>query len=338
MARPASPGKAWVWDAAFNNGKGKAKGKWVQPANPGNAVWNDTDGWVTQQSAADEWGYALTAINSNSELRAIFDEAWNALKSGEEWSPQKFTNRIQSTNWYITRTEAQRNYYIAKNDPTQATEVASRINANKESLRSIANTLGASLNDEELTRLADENLMNGWNESQIKSNLSNYIKYSSDPQSGFDSLTGEAGNVEDNIRGFAKKMGVEVDNAWVLDQSRKAIAAASNTQAAEDFIRARAKEKYAAYAAELDTSTVEDLAYNYRSTMASTLELGIEEISLNDSLIKQAMAVGDGQGGKKNLFQFEGELRQDPRWAKTKNAKESSSTIVNDVLSTFGLI
>lgn len=336
MARPESPGKAWIWDP--NAKDGKKKGKWVKPANPGNAVWNDTDGWVTQQSAADEWGYALTAINSNTELRAIFDEAWNALKSGEEWSPQKFANKIQSTNWYITRSEAQRNYYIAKNDPTQAAEVAAKVNANKETLRSIANTLGASLTDKELTRLADENLMNGWNESQIKSNLSNYIKYSADPQSGFDSLTGEAGNVEDQIRGFAKKMGIEVDNAWVLDQSRKAIASGSSTQIAEDFIRARAKEKYAAYAAELDTSTVEDLAYNYRSTMASTLEMGVEEISLNDSLIKQAMAVGDGAGGKKNLFQFEQELRQDPRWAKTKNAKESSSTIVNDVLSTFGLI
>ena len=72
--------------------------------------------------------------------------------------------------------------------------------------------------------------------------------------------------------------------------------------------------------------------------MANTLELGLEEISMNDSLIKQAMAVGDGKGGKKNLFEFEQELRQDPRWAKTRNAKESSSTIVNDVLSTFGLI
>jgi len=180
--------------------------------------------------------------------------------------------------------------------------------------------------------------MNGWNESQIKSNLSKYIKYSADPNSGFDSLIGEAGNVEDQIRGFAEKMGISVDNAWVLDQSRKAIAAGSNIQPAEDFIRARAKEKYAAYATELDTTTVADLSYNYRSSMANTLELGIEEISMDDSLIKKAMAVGDGQGGKKNLFQFEQELRQDPRWAKTKNAKESSTSVVNDVLSTFGLI
>lgn len=338
MAKPERPGKAWIWDANASNGKGKAKGKWVKPANPGNAVWNDTDGWVSQESAATEWGYALTAINSDTELKAIFNEAWNALKSGEEWSPQKFANKIQNTKWYTTRTEAQRNYYIAKNDPTQATEVQAKIEANKQSLKTVAATLGATLTDEELTRLADENLMNGWNESQIKSNLSNYIKFSKDPQSGFDSLTGEAGNVEDNIRSFAKKMGVEVDNNWVLETARKSVLAGNDLQPAEDFIRARAKEKYAAYASELDTSTVEDLSYNYRSTMANMLELGIQEISMDDTLIKQAMAVGDGQGGKKNTFEFEQELRKDPRWAKTKNARESSNTIVNDVLSTFGLI
>jgi hypothetical protein len=338
MARPERPGKAWIWNATFNNGKGKPKGKWIKPAKPSGATWNDNDGWITKESAASEWGMALAAINSNSELKAIFNEAWNALKTGVEWSPQKFANKIQSTKWYTTRSEQQRNYYIAKNDPTQKAEFDAKIASNKESLRSIANTLGAVLTDAELTALADENLMNGWNESQIKSNLSKYIKYSADPNSGFDSLIGEAGNVEDQIRGFAEKMGISVDNAWVLDQSRKAIAAGSNIQPAEDFIRARAKEKYAAYATELDTTTVADLSYNYRSSMANTLELGIEEISMDDSLIKKAMAVGDGQGGKKNLFQFEQELRQDPRWAKTKNAKESSTSVVNDVLSTFGLI
>lgn len=338
MARPESPGKAWIWDANFNNGKGKKKGKWVKPANPGNATWDDAKGWITKESAAQEWGMALAAINSNTELKTIFNEAWNALKNGEEWSPQKFANKIQNTNWYKTRSEQQRNYYIAKNDPTQKAEFEAKLAANKESLRSIANTLGATLTEAELTTLADENLMNGWNESQIKSNLSSYVKYSQDPTSGFDSLIGEAGNVEDKIRGFAKKMGIEVDNAWVLDQSRKALAANSDTQAAEDFIRARAKEKYAAYATELDTSTVADLSYNYRASMANTLELGIDEISMDDSLIKEAMAVGDGAGGKKNLFDFEKQLRQDPRWAKTKNAKESSTSVVNDVLSTFGLI
>jgi hypothetical protein len=331
MALPTKPGDAWVLDSA--------KKKWVKPPKPSaNATWNDTVGWKTRETAAAEYGYALTVINSDADLTRIFNEAWQAFSTGQEWSPAKFVNAIQSSPWYMARTEQQRAYYLAKNDPTQATELQAKIEANKANLRTLANTIGATLTDAELNRLAEDTLMNGWNSEQVQSNLNNYINYSRDPISGFGSLVGEAGNVEDRIRGFAKNMGVELDDAWVLDNTRKAISSGNNTQIAEDFIRARAKEKYAAYANELDTSTVADLSYNYRASMANTLELGLEEISMNDSLIKRAMSVGDGQGGKKNLFEFEGELRQDPRWAKTKNAKESSSTIVNDVLSTFGLI
>jgi hypothetical protein len=331
MALPTKPGDAWILDPT-----GK---KWIQPPKPsGSATWNDTVGWKTKETAASEYGFALSVINSDTELTRIFNQAWTAFSTGQEWSPAKFVNAIQSSKWYTTRTEQQRIYYKAKNDPTQAVELKAKIDANKATLRTIATTLGATLTESELNTLADENLMNGWNAEQIKSNLTKYIKYSKDPKSGFNSLVGEAGSVEDKIRDFAKSMGVEVSDSWILNSTRQAINSGNSTQVAEDFIRARSKEKYAAYADELDTATVADLSYNYRASMANTLELGIEEISMNDTLIKQAMAVGDGKGGKKNLFEFEQQLRQDPRWAKTKNAKESSTTVVNDVLSTFGLI
>ena len=339
MAQPTKPGDAWIWDANFNNGKKKPKGKWVQPPKPSpDATWNDTVGWKTKETAASEYGFALSVIASDTDLTRIFNEAWQAFSTGQEWSPDKFINAIQSSNWYMSRTESQRVYYKAKNDPTQAVEFQAKIDASKATLRSIANTLGASLTEAELNTLADENLMNGWNVEQIRTNLTNYIKFSKDPETGFNSLVGEAGNVEDKIRGFAKSMGINVEDTWVLESTRNAINAGNNTQAAEDFIRARAKEKYAAYASELDTTTVADLSYEFRASMANILELGIEQISMDDTLIKQAMSVGDGKGGKKNSFEFEQELRRDPRWAKTKNAKESSTTIVNDVLSTFGLV
>jgi hypothetical protein len=338
--RPEKPGRAYIWNANFNNGAGKKKGKWVKPKKPKNATWNDDKGWITKEDAATEWGFALTILDAKGaeQVQTVFNQAWADLKKGVEWSEAKFINAIQKTDWYMDRSEAQRVYFKIKNDPTQAAELEAKIVGNMESLRASAELLGATLTDAQLRKLADENLMNGWNAEQIESNLAKYIKYSTDPNTGFQTLIGAAGNVEDDIRLFAKQMGVEVDDKFVLEKSQAAVQAGNDTQAAKDFIRARAKEKYGAYASELDTSTVEQVSYNYRSSMANLLEVGIDEVSLDDTLIKQAMAVGDGQGGKKNLFQFEQELRKDPRWAKTKNAKEASSTIVNDVLSTFGLI
>jgi hypothetical protein len=338
--RPEKPGNAYIWNANFNNGKGKKKGKWVKPTKPKNSTWDDDKGWITKEDAATEWGFALSILDAKGaeQVKTVFNQAWADLKKGVEWSEAKFINAIQKTDWYMDRSEAQRVYFKIKNDPTQATELEAKIVGNMESLRASAQLLGATLTDAQLRKLADENLMNGWNSEQIESNLAKYIKYSTDPNTGFQTLIGAAGNVEDEIRSFAKKMGVEVDDQFVLEKAQAAVQAGNNIQAAEDFIRARAKEKYGAYASELDTGNVEELSYNFRASMANLLELGIEEVSLDDSLIKQAMSAGDGQGGKKNLYEFEKELRKDPRWAKTKNAKESSSTIVNDVLSTFGLI
>lgn len=329
--KPDKPGAAYIWSAD--------KKKWVKPPKPDNSVWNDTKGWITKEDASSEWGYALSVINAKGaeSVKAIFNEAWADLKNGIEWSEAKFINAIQKTKWYMARSESQRVYFKIKNDPTQAIELEAKIVANMESLRTSAELLGATLTDKELRKLADENLMNAWNSDQINSNLQDYIKYSKDPTTGFQTLIGGAGNAEDKIRNFAKSMGIQVDDAWVLEKSRLA-SSTNDTQAAEDWIRARAKEKYAAYAAELDTSTVDELSYNYRSSMANLLELGTSEISMDDPLIKQAMAVGDGAGNKKNLWDFEKELRKDPRWAKTKNARESSQGVVNDVLSTFGLI
>lgn len=70
----------------------------------------------------------------------------------------------------------------------------------------------------------------------------------------------------------------------------------------------------------------------YKSTMAATLELSPEAISLNDPILRSAL----GPEKEMTMYDFQKALRKDPRWQYTNNAKEDVFQSVNRVLQDFG--
>jgi hypothetical protein len=77
---------------------------------------------------------------------------------------------------------------------------------------------------------------------------------------------------------------------------------------------------------------LENIYAPYRQTMASTLELNPDQISLNDNTLR--MAITDK--GDMNLYDFKKALRQDNRWQYTGAAKEEVSNSALNVLRDFG--
>jgi hypothetical protein len=70
----------------------------------------------------------------------------------------------------------------------------------------------------------------------------------------------------------------------------------------------------------------------YKSTMAATLELSPEAISLNDPILRSAL----GPEKEMTMYDFQKALRKDARWQYTNNAKEDVFQSVNKVLQDFG--
>ena len=52
---------------------------------------------------------------------------------------------------------------------------------------------------------------------------------------------------------------------------------------------------------------------------------------------KQGINIPAGSGAQMPLWQFENELREDPLWKKTNNARESMMTVARQVAKDFGL-
>jgi len=109
--------------------------------------------------------------------------------------------------------------------------------------------------------------------------------------------------------------------------------------AEELSIKSMAKTMYPNLGKLIDSGVkVSSLADQYAYYMGQTLELADNSIDITkDTHIQNALKNG-GQEGSMNLNDFQLSLRKDPRWAKTKNAKEEASNYVNSILSSFGLV
>ena len=114
----------------------------------------------------------------------------------------------------------------------------------------------------------------------------------------------------------------------------------TNSLDAEELaIKTMAKTMYPNLGKLIDSGVkVSSLADQYAYYMGQTLELPDNSIDITkDNYIQQALK-NNGQEGSMNLNDFQLGLRKDPRWAKTKNAREEASGYVNSILSSFGLV
>jgi hypothetical protein len=84
--------------------------------------------------------------------------------------------------------------------------------------------------------------------------------------------------------------------------------------------------------------TVRQIADPYVQTMAKTLEIDPATIDYSkDKTIQQALGAG-GNTQPIPMWQYQQQLRQDPRWALTDNAREEVNGIAHNILRDFGVM
>jgi len=332
------PGDAWV----FKNGK------WVKPAAPkgvptAQLAWNDDKGWVTKSQQADEYSYSMAVINSDptGSLAKVFNEAWAAEKSGSAWTQEKFNIKITSTAWYKARSKAQREYDAMAADPRQNVDLATRTATQLSLVTRLAQQQGVVFSNTELSKIAKDSLRNGSSTDDINKIFANVIKTRKGGLKGFfDNISGATGVGADktDILDWAKKNGVTVTNDWVTGQIDQILAGAHDVQRSKDYITKLAKDSFPAHADKIDAkSSVMDLAQNYIQKIASMLELNIGDVDLSNQHLQNALKPAE-DGKSKNFTQVEQEIRGSADWAKTNNAKETTNSVINNILNKFGLM
>jgi hypothetical protein len=273
-------------------------------------------------------GYSVSFFNSDPELKALLDRA-----SAGDYTPARFTAELQNTNWFRTKGEAARKMIaLQQTDPAtynqQITQQATHIAVLSQSMGALASPADVSL-------LATHAMQFGWNDEQIKQQLNAFVK----PGGG--AYSGQAGQLQWQYKQLAAQYGATVSDGTMQSWVQGGLNGAITPDSVKQNLVNQAASKYPGFKDRLMAGeTMQQIADPYIQSQAKILELNPQAVQINDPLIQQALSTKDskGQPSSKTVWQFEQDLRNDPRWTKTQNAQDSMMQTGHGILQQFGLV
>jgi len=285
---------------------------------------------LSDQELAANYGWSLAVLNSDPELKRLFQDA---VKN--TWSQSMFVAKLQATQWYQKHGEAWRqNEVLRRADPATYAQRSASATAR---IVQTARQYGVTLTAAQAAAMASDYMGFGWNDEQLRQHLVSYASYSSTTSS----LTGEAGAAALEYKRIANDYGVSLDDGQMSSLVRGTIAGTVDKSWVTKWAMDHAKSAYPALAKRIDAGeTIASIADPFKQAYSKVLEVDPNAINLDDRLIKQALQGKDdkGQPAVQSLWQFEDTLRNDSRWSRTQNARDSAAATAHGVLQSFGLV
>lgn len=285
---------------------------------------------LSSSELAEQYGFASSFLNSNPELKKLFQQAVAGT-----WSTDKFQAKLRNTKWWKTHSKDEREYLLKlKSDPATAKQEMSQARTKLTQMASQMGLVMSSSVKKHIETAVYNMVAKGWDEGQIRNYLGQFLNFSGE------NLQGEAGQTVMEMREYAYSMGIKLDDKFYTDAARLIARGMATVQDYKSKILNKAKASFPQWNAQLEAGqTVADIASPYLQSMAEILELPPGSVNLFDTTIKKALNYtnpGTLQKEAKPLWQFENELRNDPRWKKTKNAQDSLFQVGHQVLADFG--
>lgn len=295
---------------------------------------------IDQNVLASQYGWALAVLNSDPELRSLFQQA-----VANSWTPDEFTARVRNTDWFKQHSaQARQNAVLKASDPA---EYQRQFAATSDAVKTIAGQLGVdvgSMSGTAFNMLVQHAFDAGWSNDQIKHalaagvNWTQQVALSNSPSNGLD---GTAGAVAADIRQAAASYGVNVSNGFIGSWVDKVLGDQGTKEGYMSYLRDMAKQTYPAYAKQIDAGyTTDQVAEPYRQSMASLLETNPNSIGVMDPMIRQALTAtsSDGTPTVTPLWNFEQTVRNDPRWQQTNNARDTYTGIAEQLGNDWGVM
>lgn len=290
---------------------------------------------LSMADMAARFGLAAETLRENKTIKDLVSKA---IKEG--WDQTLFTAYLKNTSWWRTTTDAQRKYFFLRSsDPAtykqKHDEYAFSINQVAVQAGLTSQLVKGKTPTSLLERAIQYKMRDGWSDAQIKSYLAMYAG-THDGQ-----MWGEAGAAFDQLHALTYANGITPSWQWYRDRSKEIVAGRTTMETVQSKIRSQAAAKYSAFADQIRAGqNVIDLAQPYISAVGQILELPTTDIDLSNKYVNKAMTSKQGPGGPGTqypLWQFENDLRDDPLWRQTNNARESMFGVAHQVARDFGL-
>lgn len=284
---------------------------------------------IEESTLAAQYGFALATLHSDKELSRWFNKA-----VAESWTPDRMQAELRATDWYQKHSDTWRKAVAQKAADPQT--YSSQVAQVKTRIAMMASEYGAVISGKTLSRFAENAYQLGWDDNQVRSNLGTYVNYTSKG-----TLTGAAAGYDDDIRSYARAMGVRLADSTILSNVRHVVEGRSTLDTVKATIQKTAASAFPQFADRLAAGeTLADIASPYQQTMATILEVNPQTLDVYDPTIRSALSskTPDGKPAAKTLYDFEQDLRSDKRWLKTNNARDSLIDTGSQVLKQLGLI
>jgi uncharacterized protein YxeA len=150
---------------------------------------------------------------------------------------------------------------------------------------------------------------------------------------------GPSGKYFTEIKNLAARNGIMLSDEAATEYANKIVAGVLDADTAFNTIRESAASAFPQLADKIKAGIdLKTLADPYIQSMSNILEVPYSAVDLFDPKIRSALSftLPDGKIGTKSIYDFEKELRQDPRWQYTNNAKKTVADSTLRVLQDFG--
>ncbi|MGH3671543.1 MAG: hypothetical protein ACRDSH_13050 [Pseudonocardiaceae bacterium] len=269
---------------------------------------------------------------SNPELAGILAQA-----SKEQWTTDRFLMTVANTNWWKTNGQAVREWTsLQATDPQTARDRQGHITGD---IYARASAMGINLSPQQAEQAFYFIQFSGGMSDQ---NINDYLgrtffnAYDFDWQKGTGKASEYAQQLDQMRHAYGMPDGQEFN--WVRDELNAIMQGGQTIDGARLAAISYAKSKYSQFSERLEGGeTMMDIARPYVDTYSKILETA-PNAGLDDSLIQKALQArgADGKPAEQPTWKFEETLRQDPRWAKTDNAKEWMGNFVTKVGTDMG--
>jgi hypothetical protein len=210
---------------------------------------------------------------------------------------------------------------------------AKELKNKRDAVKLLATELGVELTDGQVNSLGYDYANGNIDATTVRSRIAS--------TGNINFATGEAAKTVDSLKATAASYGVSYDPSWYTQSAKDILTGKVDNDTLAQQLKELAKSRYPSLAKQIDSGyTVKQIASPYLQSMANILEINPNDITMEDPTIKQAFTSlnADGQPSTKALWQFEQDLKQDPRWRFTKNAQTDLMGTARKVLQDFGLV
>ena len=275
-----------------------------------------------------EYPTVAALITTVPELQNIYNQAVSGT-----WSTDRFIAAIQNSHWWAsTSGTARQAFTTMKTDPATWHQ---NINNLQAQMTNTAAQLGVTLTPQQAQQIAVDAITNGYdqNTAVLSQKMAEFLR----PASG-NHFGGQAGSYEDQLRQAMTQLGVFMPEAQLDNQIKQIVAGKQSVQGVTAQLRTQAASMYPAYSNQINSGmNLSDIASPYMQRAQQLLEMGPGSVNIQTPMIRSALQyTQDGKPTAMPMYNFEKQVRQDPRWLSTDNAQDSFMSNAHQVLVNFG--